>query len=61
MEYIKRKVHLTKYLTLQDSSGENDTLVFKSIDKIIQIPLTQSYDDMGVYDVSVDIIDINDI
>lgn len=67
MEYIQRKVFLTKYLRPFDSDGDGvmDSLVLSATTKTIQIPLTQSYDDMGIYDISdeetVDIIDINSV
>ena len=67
MEYIQRKVFLTKYLRPFDSDGDGvmDSLILSATTKTIQIPLTQSYDDMGIYDISdeetVDIIDINSV
>ena len=67
MEYIQRKVFLTKYLRPFDSDGDGvmDSLILSATTKTIQIPLTQTFDDMGIYDISdeetADIIDINSV
>jgi hypothetical protein len=53
MDYIQRKVFLTKYLTPFDSDGDgkDDSLVLSATTKTIQIPLSLSFDDMGIYDI----------
>ena len=64
MNFIKRKVFLTKDLKPFDTNGDGvfNALVLSATTKSIQVPLTHSYDDMGVFEVSNDetfeIIDI---
>jgi len=67
MEFIQRKIVLTKYLQTIDTDGDglDDTILFGTSDKILQIPITQTMDDMGIYniyeDIEVEIIDIKPI
>lgn len=67
MEFIKRKVFLTRDLKPVDTNGDGvfNALSLLATTKIIQIPLIHSFDDMGVYEVSNDehfeIIDIGGI
>lgn len=67
MNFIKRKVFLTKYLRPYDTNGDGvfNALVLSATTKTIQIPLTHSYDDMGVFEVSdeesIEIIDIGGV
>ena len=64
MDYIHRKVFLTKNLVPHDSDGDGvmDSLVLSATTKNIQVPLRQSFDDIGIYEVSTEesfeIIDI---
>jgi hypothetical protein len=67
MDFIKRKVFLTKNLRPFDTNGDGvfNALVLSATTKSIQIPLTHSYDDMGIFEVSneedFEIIDIGAI
>lgn len=67
MEFIKRKVFLTKNLVPYDSDndGQPDSLTLSATTKNILVPLTTSYDDIGIYDLAiedeVEIIDIGGI
>jgi hypothetical protein len=67
MNFIKRKVFLTKDLKPFDTNGDGvfNALVLSATTKSIQVPLTHSYDDMGVFETSNDesfeIIDINSV
>lgn len=67
MNYIKRKVFLTKDLVPYDSNndGHYDSLTISATTKSILIPLITSYDDMGIFEVDdeeiIDIIDIGSI
>lgn len=67
MEFISRKVFLTKNLVPYDSDNDGvmDSLVLSATTKTLQIPLKQSYDDIGIYEVSEEesfvIIDVGSI
>jgi hypothetical protein len=67
MEFIHRKIVLTKYLQTVDTNGDglDDTIFYGTNDKILQIPIIQKMDDMGIYniyeDVEVEIIDVKPI
>ena len=52
MEFLKRKVFLTKYLVPVDSDNDGvlDSLTLSATTKTLQIPLVQSFDDIGIYD-----------
>jgi hypothetical protein len=54
MEFINRKVFLTKYLRPLDTNGDGifNALVLSATTKTIQVPLRHSFDDMGTYEVS---------
>ncbi len=64
MDFIKRKVFLTKDLKPYDSDGDGifNALVLSATTKHIQIPIRHSFDDIGIYEVdeeeSFEIIDI---
>lgn len=64
MDFIKRKVFLTKDLRPYDSDGDGvfNALVLSATTKHIQIPIRHSFDDIGIYEVadeeSFEIIDI---
>ena len=64
MDFIHRKVFLSNDLIPYDSNsdGVNDTLIISKTDKIIQVPLTHRFNDIGLYDVyddnTVTILDI---
>jgi hypothetical protein len=64
MDFIKRKVFLTKNLKPYDSNGDGvfNALVLSATTKHIQIPIRHSFDDIGIYEVdeeeSFEIIDI---
>jgi hypothetical protein len=67
MEYIRRKVYLSRSITPRDSNGDGslDSLTLTPTTKVLQIPLTNSYDDIGLFDVSdndsTQIIDVSSI
>jgi hypothetical protein len=56
MDFIKRKVFLTKNLRPLDTNGDGvfNALVLSATTKTIQVPLRHSYDDMGIFEVSDD-------
>ena len=53
MDFIGRKVFLSKGLVPYDSDGDGimDSLVLSSTDKTIQMPINQNFDDIGLYEV----------
>ena len=67
MDFIKRKVFLTKDLRPYDTNGDGvlNALVLSATTKIIQIPIRHSYDDMGIFEVSdgvgFEVIDIGSV
>jgi hypothetical protein len=67
MEFISRKVFLTKDLVPYDSDGDGvmDSLILSATTKSLLIPLRQSFDDIGIYETDdeefVEIIDIGGI
>lgn len=67
MDFIKRRVVLDKTLKTLDTTGDGvvDTLTYAPNDKVLQIPLTQTVDDMGIMDIYddsfVEVISINTI
>jgi hypothetical protein len=67
MNFIKRKVFLTKDLKPFDTNGDGvfNALVLSATTKSIQVPLTHSYDDIGIFETSnneiFEIIDIASI
>ena len=56
MDFIHRKVFLNNNLIPYDSDGDgfDDSLIISKTDKIIQVPLTHKFEDIGLYDNYVD-------
>lgn len=52
MDFINKKIFLTKYLVPYDSNndGVTDSLILSAITKHIQIPLFTKMDDIGIYE-----------
>ena len=66
MEFLRRKVYLSKYFRPYDSDGDGilDSLILSATTKTLQIPLIQKFDDIGIYrplDPMVEDVEIIDI
>ena len=69
MEFLRRKVYLSKYFRPYDSDGDGilDSIILSATTKTLQIPLIQKFDDIGIYRTldpmaeDVEIIDINNL
>lgn len=69
MEFLRRKVYLSKYFRPYDSDGDGilDSLILSATTKTLQIPLIQKFDDIGIYRTldpmveDVEIIDIDNL
>ena len=67
MDLINRKVYLSKKLGFRDTSGDGvlDGIFYEPKDSIIQIPLIQKFEDIGVYGVydepEFEVFDISDV